>query len=209
MRDTLVNRYYNLLEKGIRPLVGTGVTPNAISFTALAVSFLAAVCYASGRIFQAGLLLILSGFLDTVDGSLARITGRVNRSGALLDSTLDRYAEFFIFSGLLLHYRREWMFAVVLLALMGSMMVSYIKARAQSLGRIRTVGLMQRPERLALLVAGSLLNGPMEFFLPGRPDSALSAAVILLALLANTTALRRLAEGRKDLAGNGDPSTPP
>ncbi len=200
MREQLIKRYYALLEKGLHPLVKSGVSPNAISFLALVVSLSAGVCYGYGRIFPGGLLLLLAGFMDTVDGSVARLTGRSDRFGALLDSTLDRYAEFFVFFGLLFHFRHGWMSVVVIFALMGSVMVSYIKARAQSLGTVRTVGLMQRPERLALLIAGSLINGPVETFIPCYPDAAFSASLILLALLSNWTAVHRLIEGRKDLA---------
>jgi phosphatidylglycerophosphate synthase len=200
MREQLIKRYYALLEKGLHPFVKSGVSPNAISFLALVVSFSAGICYGYGKIFPGGLLLLLAGFMDTVDGTVARLTGRSDRFGALLDSTLDRYAEFFVFFGLLFHFRDGWMFVVVLFALMGSVMVSYIKARAQSLGSVRTVGLMQRPERLALLIAGSLINGPVETFIPDYPDAAFSTSLILLALLSNWTAVHRLLEGGKDLA---------
>jgi len=200
MREQLIKRYYVLLEKGLRPLLKSGGSPNAISFLALIVSLSAGICYGYGKIFPGGLLLLLAGFMDTVDGSVARLTGRSDRSGALLDSTLDRYAEFFVFFGLLVYFKDGWMFVIVLLALMGSLMVSYVKARAQSLGPARTVGLMQRPERLILLIAGSLINRPVEAFFPDYPDAALSASLILLALLSNWTAVHRLLEGRKDLA---------
>jgi len=200
MREQLIKHYYALLEKSLRPFLKSGLSPNAISFLALAFSCFAGICYGYGKIFSGGLLLLLAGFMDTVDGSVARLTGRSDRSGALLDSTLDRYAEFFVFFGFLFHFRHGWMFVIVLLALMGSVLVSYIKARAQSLGTVRTVGLMQRPERFALLIAGSILNGPSEVLFPRWPDAALSISLLLLALLSNGTALHRLLAGRKDLA---------
>jgi CDP-diacylglycerol--glycerol-3-phosphate 3-phosphatidyltransferase len=209
MREQLIKRYYTLLEKSLRPLLKSGVSPNAISLLSLLASLSAGICYGYGRIFSGGLLLLLAGFLDTVDGSVARLTGRSDRFGALLDSTLDRYAEFFVFFGFLYHFRNRWMFAVVLLALMGSVMVSYVKARAQSLGTVRTVGLMQRPERFALLIAGSIFNGPSAILFPRCPDAALSGSLILLALLSNGTALHRLLAGRKDLAPPSPDGDPP
>lgn len=199
MRERLIRRYYALLETGLRPVVKSGASPNVISFLALTVSLIAGICYACGNITSGGLVLLCAGFLDTLDGAVARLTGRSDRAGALLDSTLDRYAEFFVFFGLLFHFRNGWTAAVVLIALMGSVMVSYVKARAQSLGPARTVGLMQRPERLILIAAGSLLNEPAGVLFPGYPDAALSASLVLLALLSNWTALHRLFEGRKDL----------
>lgn len=200
MREQLIERYYALLEKSLHPLLKSGASPNAISLLALMVSLFAGVCYGDGRIFLGGLLLLFSGFLDTVDGSIARLRGRSSRFGALLDSTLDRYAEFFVFFGILVHFRSGWMFFIVLFALMGSVMVSYIKARAQSLGEIRSAGLMQRPERLALLVIGSIINGPAGVLFPDHPDAVFSITLTLLAVLSNWTAAHRLIEGKKDLS---------
>jgi len=200
MRERLIRRYYVLLETGLRPLVKTGASPDAFTFLALVVSTISGAFFACGKIAAGGVTILIAGFLDTLDGTVARLTGRSDRPGALLDSTLDRYAEFFIFFGLLFHFRKGWMAAVVLVALMGSVMVSYVKARAQSLGPARTVGLMQRPERIILLATGSLLNGPVEYLFPGYPDAALSVSLIILAILSNWTAIHRLMEGRKDLA---------
>lgn len=198
-REQWVKSYYDLLEKSLLPFLKSGVSPNAISFLALTVSLLAGICYGYGKILAGGLFLLVSGFLDTVDGSIARLRGRPSRFGALLDSTLDRYAEFFVFFGILVHFRSRWMFFLVLFALMGSVMVSYIKARAQSLGDIRTVGLMQRPERLALLILGSILNEPARMLYPNHPDALFSFTLILLAVLSNGTAIHRILAGKKDL----------
>ncbi len=200
IRVKLVNRYYAVIENSIGPVLRSGISPDALSFLGLAASFAAGLFFGTGLVFPGGLALLFSGFLDTLDGSVARLTGRSNPAGALLDSTLDRYAELAVFSGLLFYYRHGWMFAFVVLALVGSVMASYVKARAQSLGKVRTVGLMQRPERLALLIVGSLANPLVELFLPEYPDVALSTAIVVLAVLSNGTALRRLVEGRKDLS---------
>ena len=145
-------------------------------------------------------MLLVSGFVDTMDGTIARMTGQVSKFGALLDSSLDRLAEFFIFFGLLIYYRGGWMFYVVMLALMGSIMVSYVKARAEGLGKIRVVGLMQRPERVMLLAGGSLLNGIMERIYPECPGCALAGVLLVLALLTNITVIQRLRAGKKDFA---------
>ncbi|MBN2514451.1 MAG: CDP-alcohol phosphatidyltransferase family protein [Deltaproteobacteria bacterium] len=199
IRNRLIAQYYDILEKCVRPLAQRGVSPNVISSVSLILSFIAALFYAFGMIFMGGITLLLSGFTDTVDGSVARITGQSTNYGALLDSTLDRYAEFFIFFGLIIYFGNGWMVAVVLLALMGSIMVSYIKARAESLGQTRLVGMMQRPERLVLLSLGSLLNTPVGRRYPECPDCVLAVTLILLAVLSNITALQRLISGKKDL----------
>ena len=200
-RDRLIKWYYSVVEKCVQPLINVGVSPDVISVIALFLSLISAIFYANGAIFIGGIFLLLSGFMDTIDGSVARLLGKLTRFGALLDSTLDRYAEFFIFFGLLVYFRSGWMFYVVLLALMGSIMVSYVKARAQSLGKTRVVGMMQRPERFALLVAGSLLNAPFEVYYPEYPNCFFMTSLILLAILANATAIYRLFEAKKDLEG--------
>lgn len=199
-RHWMIKRYYSLLERWMKPLVNRGVSPNAITIFSLCLSLVSALFYAFGAIFMGGILLLLSGIADTIDGSIARMTGQSSRFGALLDSTLDRYAEFFVFFGLLFYYQNSWMFYVVMPALLGSVMVSYVKARAESLGSIRVVGLMQRPERLILLSAGSLLNAPIGRYFPECPDCIFMGTLIVLAVLTNITVIHRLIEGKKDLS---------
>lgn len=145
LRERLLKNYYTLIERLARPLAYPSVSPNVISLVSLAVSCAAGALYASGAFCWGGIILLLSGFLDTLDGTIARLRGKSTRFGALLDSTLDRYADFFVFAGLLIYYRYHWMFFVIILAILGSFMVSYVKARAESLGKILVVGLMQRP----------------------------------------------------------------
>ncbi len=198
-RGQLVRFYYRTIESFIRPLMSTGVSPNTITFLALAASLAAAYYYSLGFFFMGGIFLLVAGLLDTVDGSVARLTGRTSKFGALLDSTLDRYAEFFVFFGLLIHFQSSPVFYIVLLALMGSIMVSYIKARSQSLGNTRSVGLMQRPERFILLITGSLFNGVSAVNFPSHPDIIFISTLVILAVLANLTAFRRLREGFKEL----------
>ncbi|HPL63015.1 MAG TPA: CDP-alcohol phosphatidyltransferase family protein [Syntrophales bacterium] len=198
-RARLVRSYYRIIESGISPLLFLGITPNAVSAFSLLLSAFSAILYSEGRFFFGGVFLALTGFLDTLDGTIARLTGKTTRFGALLDSTLDRYAEFFIFFGLLIYFRNTPVFFFALFALMGSMMVSYVKARGQSLGKTRSVGLMQRPERFFLLIAGSVLNAPLGFAFPQYPDIAMTATLAVLAVLSNITALRRLYECKKDL----------
>lgn len=200
VRGRLVRRYYSTLEKLLRHILNSGISPNFITIAALLISLVAAYSFSIGKTFTGGILLLMAGFLDTMDGSMARMKGESSLYGALLDSTLDRYSEFFIFFGLLIYFRNDWVFFFIMLGLLGSVMVSYIKARAQSLGQVRTVGLMQRPERLAVIILGSLLNPISPYMVEGSPDLVLKVSMVLLALLSNITAVRRLIEGRKDLS---------
>jgi len=202
-RGRLIAVYYTFIEGTVDRMVARGFTPNAITLASLGVSILSALCYAFGLIFPGGLLLLFSGTLDTMDGAVARRSGQSSRFGALLDSTLDRVAEFFVFFGLLVYYLGTWIFFAALLAMMGSIMVSYVKARGESLGSIRIVGLMQRPERLLVLAAGSLLNTPLKIVCSGSPDCILSASIVLLALLTNVTVIHRLMACKKDFETKG------
>lgn len=197
MREKILKAYYTLIERLLRPLVRSAVSPNVISLVSLIVSVVAGIMYAGGLFFTGGMTLLLSGFLDTLDGTIARLKGQSTRFGALLDSTFDRYADFVVFAGLLTYYRHHWMLFMIILAMLGSFMVSYVKARAEALGTIRVVGFMQRPERVLLLVAGSILTlwCPADY-----AEIPIVAAVSLLAVLTNITALHRLIAARKDLS---------
>ena len=198
MRERLLRTYYGLIERLLRPLVRSSISPNVISFVSLIVSLVAGIMYAGGLFFTGGMTLLLSGFLDTLDGTMARLKGQSTLFGALLDSTFDRYADFIVFAGLLIYYRYHWMFFAIILALLGSFTVSYVKARAESLGNIRVVGFMQRPERVLLLVTGSILTAPVSWYSVDYAEIPIVAAVCLLAVLTNMTALHRLLAARKD-----------
>lgn len=200
IRARILRTYYAFTEQMLRPLVRSSVSPDMISLVSLIMSLVAGAMYSRGFFFTGGITLLLSGFLDTLDGTMARLTGKSSRFGALLDSTFDRYADFFVFAGLLIYYRYHWMLFIIILAMLGSFMVSYIKARAEALGTIRVVGFMQRPERVLLLVAGSLLTLPSSWYSVDYTEIPIVTAVSLLALLSNITALHRLIAARKDLS---------
>ena len=193
--------YYAVMEKVARPFVAAGVSPNHVTLMGLGFSLVAGILFAMGLIFLGGMFLWFSALMDPIDGTVARLSGKVTRFGALFDSTLDRYAEFFIFFGFLFHFREGWMFWVTAAALMGSVMVSYVKARAEGLGQTEFRGLMQRPERLILLITGTVLNAPINnLFFPGCGDCTLQWTIVILAVLTNLTALQRLVSSRRELA---------
>ncbi len=212
MPEWLKKGYY----QAVRPLIGLFVryriSPNWFTTLGFLVSLWAAWVLASGSFFVGGLLVFVSGMFDTVDGQVARITGRVTKFGALYDSVLDRYAEAFVFFGLGVFFIRHAMFltsVAAVLAIGGSLMVSYTRARAEGLGFDCKVGIMQRPERIVLLAASALvtpwLHAPMASWLaplivrwrPNEniatlPPIPLTIAIVLIAILANFTAGQRL-----------------
>ena len=157
--------------------------PNHLTLIGLGVSLLAATAFGTGRIRSAGVLLILAGLCDFFDGSLARASGQVSAFGAFLDSVIDRYSDLVVLLAIVVLYAQvsHTRGAIVAMAgLIGSMMVSYTKARAESIGVRCTVGMMERPERMICLIAGALLD-------------LLEPALWVLAVLSNLTALQRIA----------------
>jgi CDP-diacylglycerol--glycerol-3-phosphate 3-phosphatidyltransferase len=199
-REKAQKRYYRVMEKVAYPLVSAGISPNHITVAGMLLSLAAGVLFAIGAIFWGGMLLWASALMDPIDGTVARLSGKVSRFGALLDSTLDRYSELFVFFGLMFYFRGGRMLFVVMLALMGSIMVSYVKARAESLGQKEFRGLMQRPERIILLIAGTVLNTPINHYLLGDcQDCTVKGTLVILAVLTNLTALQRLLSSRNEL----------
>jgi CDP-diacylglycerol--glycerol-3-phosphate 3-phosphatidyltransferase len=199
-REKAQKRYYRVMEKVAYPLVSAGISPNHITVAGMLLSLAAGVLFAIGAIFWGGMLLWASALMDPIDGTVARLSGKVSRFGALLDSTLDRYSELFVFFGLMFYFRGGRMLFVVMLALMGSIMVSYVKARAESLGQKEFRGLMQRPERIILLIAGTVLNTPINHYLLGDcQECTVKGTLVILAVLTNLTALQRLLSSRNEL----------
>ncbi len=157
-----------LLKTIVRWLALTRINPNVLTFMGLVVNTWAAFLfgYATAEnqarmFFYAGLVIIGSGFFDLVDGEVARATNRVTRFGAFFDSVIDRYSDASQFFGLLLFYARgDRFFYVVLTAfvMVSAIMVSYSRARAESLIGSCRVGFMERPERLVLVIIGALFN---------------------------------------------------
>ena len=150
-----------LLKHVVSGLAATGVTPNMFTIFGLAVNTWAAALFAFGHFRQAVVVLFLAGFLDMADGQVARRVGRVTAFGAFLDSTLDRYSDLALYMGLVVYYAvigRSFYLVLAGLAMASSFMVSYSRARAESLIASCKVGFMERPERLVLLILGGAFN---------------------------------------------------
>ena len=137
------------------------MNPNFLTFLGLVVNFVAAAMFAIGHFFTGALIIFFAGFLDMLDGQVARRQNRVTAFGAFYDSTLDRYADMALYMGLLVYYSVSGRTPYVVLAAVataGSVMVSYARARAESLIPLCKVGFMERPERLVLLIIGGVFN---------------------------------------------------
>src|SRR5689334_2577778 len=146
-----------LLRHIVSGLAATGITPNTFTYLGLIVNSVAAAMFAMGRFQQAAWILVLAAFLDMADGQVARRIGRVTAFGAFLDSTLDRYSDLALYMGLVVYYTlagRPFYMALAAVAMASSFMISYSRARAESLIPSCKVGFMERPERLVLLILG-------------------------------------------------------
>ncbi len=193
-------------------LVRKNLNPNSI--TALSFGFNAAGCvlFYVGWVFMAGWVILFAGTLDILDGRIARKIGKASKRGAFFDSMLDRYGEILIFLGLAAHFRDSILFPVILLALAGSLMVSYTRARAEGLGVNCRVGIMQRPERIVLLGLGAVFSSVLHML---RGTLGLDAGpylmgfvMILIAILANYTAISRMAHVMRELNKDQENSPP-
>lgn len=168
----------------------TGLLPNTITIIGLIGTTAGAVMIGLGQVSWGGLLVLLMGPLDALDGSMARLRGDQTEFGAFVDSVTDRYSELVIFAGLLAHYWQLGSLLYVMLtfaAAAGSVMVSYTKARAESLGFTAKVGILSRVERYLIMAPSLLFNIPW-------------VAVWIIAVFANYTALQRIWTVRKQAA---------
>ncbi len=145
----------------VRVLAKTGITPNAITVIGLLLSVGATALIITGHLVVAGILVLVSGLFDILDGALARQTNQTTRFGAIFDSTIDRIMESLLLLGLLVVFARESSLAGVILVgitMPSSLLVSYIRARAEAMGLECKVGIFTRAERVIILALGLLLS---------------------------------------------------
>lgn len=177
---------YYLTKPVVRLLAKTPIAPNAVTWVGFLVTIGAAVLIITGHLFAAGFVVLVAGFFDILDGALARSTNRITQFGAVLDSTLDRLAEAVLLLGILVLYAREQSIAGILVvgvALLGSLLVSYIRARAEAVGLECRVGLFTRAERVVVLALGLLLS---------QIDYALITALAIIVVFSFITVSQRL-----------------
>lgn len=182
--EKIQDRFRSLLAPLIKILTKSGISPNSFTLAGVIITSMAAAALILGNPRVGGLLILIGGLCDSIDGSLARSCGKATRFGALLDSAIDRYSEFAMFFGIITYFMRMqdyYTSVVAFLALCGSIMVSYCRARAESLGFESQAGFMQRAERIVFLGSGALFH-PVLFKL----------SIWLVAIFANFTAFQRI-----------------
>ena len=197
-RDILQKIIYVIITPVIKGMIRIGFTPNLVTTIGFVLNIAATIMllYAAGEmtgstsiVGWSGAVILFAGLFDMMDGRLARIGNMSSMFGALWDSTLDRYSELFTLFGIAMYLiLNSWVTGGVLtfLAMVGSVMVSYVRARAEGLGIECKVGLMQRPERVVLTSLGAILCGIFDnlWFLV--------VPIVIIAILANITAFWRI-----------------
>lgn len=208
-RDFLQKIIYHVINPLIHFFIKVGITPNIVTAAGLVLNIVAAaffICAArydggTTAIGWGGAIILFAGLFDMMDGRLARMGGMSSTFGALWDSSLDRYSELFTLFGIAVYFLLTgwvWSGVATFLALVGSIMVSYVRARAEGLGIECKVGIMQRPERVVLTVLGAIITGIAASPWP------LVVAMTLIAVLANMTAFWRIAHCYKQLQAKND-----
>ncbi len=226
LRNRLQKLIYIIIEPIVRLFIFLGLTPNSITTIGFLLNIGVAIIFIVGAedknrsdlsyVGWAGGLILFAGLFDMLDGQVARLGNMSSKFGALFDSVLDRYSELVMFFGICYylvahHYFLSSLFAFI--ALIGSMMVSYTRARAEGLGIECKGGLMQRPERvvtigLSALICGicsHIIGGNFKYFITGVPFhvfetmSIFTLPISLVAILSNITAIRRLKDCKKAL----------
>ncbi len=174
--------------KAILDLIVAGVcslkiNPNSLTFIGFLITILASIYLARGKFTQAGLVIILAGIFDMLDGRVARITNSVTKFGAFFDSVLDRYSDIAMFLGLMIYYSKGQRLTYMVLSgvvMTGAVMTSYTRARAESLIPLCKVGFMERPERIVLMIIGALAN-------------RMAPVLWVMAFFSNITVIHRIA----------------
>ncbi|HET9058081.1 MAG TPA: CDP-alcohol phosphatidyltransferase family protein [Chitinophagaceae bacterium] len=226
MRDKLQKIIYKVINPIVKGLIKAGFTPNTVTTVGFILNVGVAIIFVLGAeegnrgdlsyVGWAGALILFAGLFDMLDGQVARIGNMSSKFGALFDSVLDRYSELVMFLGICYylvahHYFLSSLFAFI--ALIGSMMVSYTRARSESLGIENKGGLMQRPERVVLTgvsaiacgITAYFIGGDYKYFITGIPFhvfetmSVFTMPITVMAVLTNITALKRLFDAKKAL----------
>ncbi|MBM3285032.1 MAG: CDP-alcohol phosphatidyltransferase family protein [Candidatus Aminicenantes bacterium] len=189
----LIAGFHAALDRVADFLVSIKASPNCITVLGLVAGIAAGLLFALGLPLAAAGLIALCGIFDILDGKVALRTQKRSLYGAIFDSTLDRYSEFFIYLGLAYYFRNRWPLWILFFTFLGSSMVSYTRARAEGLGFECKVGFMQRAERMILLLFGSFL-GPLF----GIFDPVITVILIIIALVSNVTAFQRILLVRRE-----------
>ncbi|MEA3421394.1 MAG: CDP-alcohol phosphatidyltransferase family protein [Acidobacteriota bacterium] len=185
--EKLVSSVLDFSQKVAVLFINLKISPNKLTVTAFLAGLAAGVLFFFERPLLAGITILISGAFDILDGKVAAKSNRESLFGAIFDSTLDRYSEFFIYLGLAAYFRNHWALWIIFFTFLGSTMVSYTRAKAEGLGIECKIGIMQRAERMVLLFSGAIAGSILKIFNP-----VMIAVLAIIALVSNITAFQRL-----------------
>jgi phosphatidylglycerophosphate synthase len=187
--------FFWVIEPVWKLVLRSGLSANAVTAIACLFGLGAAVAASLGAFAAAGWLFLFSGIFDVLDGRLARARNEVSPAGAAIDSILDRYTDSLMLVGLAIYFRESWVLVAALLALVGTSLVPYVRAKSEALGFPVRDGLMQRTERLLYLGGSVALSPILDALLygeePHSPQWLAAAGVVFLAVTSNITAVAR------------------
>ena len=166
------------------------MNPNTLTTAGTILTIVGSIFYALSYLRLGGMFIVFGAICDTLDGWIARDIGKKSKFGALYDSVMDRYSEIIMYFGIAVHFVRTdsyWTSVAIFAAVGGSVMVSYVRARAEGLGFEINIGMMQRPERITYIAVASIIGK-----LPYIDELFLMVAIWVIAVLANVTAVQRL-----------------
>jgi len=200
--EKFVQQYLRVINPIIGWFVKINIHPNTVTWAGLVLTFVAANFYRIGSFVLGGIFLVLAGTCDVLDGQIARRTDRKNKFGAFFDSTVDRYSDIIIFLGLAIYFDKLYIYVLVILAISGSLLTSYARARAGALGVDCKVGLMQRPERITYVAGATIFDGIVGWFfelLFGVEHLLVIAVLWFVAVISNVTVLQRVVYVKRQL----------
>jgi CDP-diacylglycerol---glycerol-3-phosphate 3-phosphatidyltransferase len=228
LRDKLQRSIYVVINPFVKGLIKIGFTPNLVTITGLVLNVGVAIVFIKGAeegnrgdlsyVGWAGALILFAGLFDMLDGQVARLGNMSSKFGALFDSVLDRYSELIMFLGICYYLIAKHYFISSLsafIAMIGSMMVSYTRARSEGLGIENKGGVMQRPERVVMTGLSAIACGITAHFIGGdykfyvsflnfhlfETMTIFTLPLSIMAILTNITAIRRLMHAKKELDG--------
>lgn len=188
----MLNKLRPQFQRLINPLAGRiSLNPNILTVIGLLVSLFAAYAFARGNLLAGGLLILLSGFFDVIDGAVARNNNTKSKFGGFLDSTCDRFADAFIIIGIIYGGFVNWFWGI--LALLAALSVSYVRARAEVEGIKCDVGIAERAERLFIILGGAFIG----YFT--NPQLVMTLVILLIVVLGYITVLQRIYHSWKEL----------
>lgn len=199
LRKAIYPKIESVLNAAASFLQSKGFTPNQLTYAGMGLNFIAGWIYMAGLLPLGGLLLLIAGLGDMLDGPLARVSGKASRFGAFLDSVVDRYSDFFLFGGLAAYFAvtgQTGFFLLIMGTIAGAFVTSYTKARSENFIASCSTGFLERPERIILLAVGTIFTGLLGFVL------------WILFIGTNATAIQRILFTRKQLDSEAAENTP-